>query len=377
MKIRGDEMYNHLCPRHLWQPYASHSNRAWHKLGEIGIAFLGEVEGAEDWVWFAMNVFFNVYPVWSDEDGGWHEGSSYWDELSVPVHLVGRRDARGDGHRRLQEALLLEGRLLRDVPDAAGQERRRLRRPCGGTDRQVQCPADEHSGRPGPESALAMVRRATRRPGRRPTATSASFAANCRRSRPRPPTICRRRASSKERDRPISTATSPTPTQGVQVVFKSSPFGTQSHGYESNNSFLLWAYGERLLIYSGYRDIYGSEHHTNWMWTTRSTNCITVNGKNQKKHTVQAQGRITAFLTTPQIDAVIGDASQVVRAAGRAIQARDPLRQARPRRHLRPPESERAVDLRVLAARRQQVRGARPGEHRHAKRRCRSATSPS
>jgi len=78
MKARGDEMYRHLYPRHLWQPYASHSNRAWHKLGEIGIAFLGEVEGAEDWVWFAANVFANVYPVWSDDDGGWHEGSSYW-----------------------------------------------------------------------------------------------------------------------------------------------------------------------------------------------------------------------------------------------------------------------------------------------------------
>ena len=78
MKIRGDEMYDHLCPRHLQQPYSSHSNRAWHFLGEVGIAFMGEVEGAEDWVWFAMNVFFNTYPVWSDDDGGWHEGSSYW-----------------------------------------------------------------------------------------------------------------------------------------------------------------------------------------------------------------------------------------------------------------------------------------------------------
>jgi len=70
MKIRGDEMYRHLYPRHLWRPYASHSNWAWHFLGEIGIAFAGEVEGAKDWVWFAANVFFNVYPVWSDDDGG-------------------------------------------------------------------------------------------------------------------------------------------------------------------------------------------------------------------------------------------------------------------------------------------------------------------
>ncbi|MHC4542557.1 MAG: DUF4962 domain-containing protein, partial [Planctomycetota bacterium] len=78
MKVRGEEMYRHLCPRHLWQPYGSHANRAWHFLGEVGIAFLGEVEGADDWVWFAMNVFVNTYPVWSDDDGGWHEGSSYW-----------------------------------------------------------------------------------------------------------------------------------------------------------------------------------------------------------------------------------------------------------------------------------------------------------
>jgi hypothetical protein len=78
MTARGREMYQHLCPRHLWRPYSSHCNRAWHKLGEVGIAFLGEIDEAEDWVWFSMNVFFNVYPVWSDSDGGWHEGVMYW-----------------------------------------------------------------------------------------------------------------------------------------------------------------------------------------------------------------------------------------------------------------------------------------------------------
>jgi len=25
-----------------------------------------------------MNVFYNTYPVWCDDDGGWHEGISYW-----------------------------------------------------------------------------------------------------------------------------------------------------------------------------------------------------------------------------------------------------------------------------------------------------------
>jgi hypothetical protein len=94
--------------------------------------------------------------------------------------------------------------------------------------------------------------------------------------------------------------------ESVQVVFKSSPFGTQSHGYEANNSFLLWAYGKRLLIRSGYRDSYGSDHHRKWMWSTRSVNNITVNGRSQGHRTARAQGEITAFKTTPAIDVVIG-----------------------------------------------------------------------
>ncbi|HPZ84478.1 MAG TPA: DUF4962 domain-containing protein, partial [Thermogutta sp.] len=78
MKIRGEEMYRTLCPRHFWQPYNSHANRAWHFLGEVGVTFHQEIPEADDWTWFAMNVFFNTYPVWCDDDGGWHEGSSYW-----------------------------------------------------------------------------------------------------------------------------------------------------------------------------------------------------------------------------------------------------------------------------------------------------------
>ena len=96
----------------------------------------------------------------------------------------------------------------------------------------------------------------------------------------------------------------------VQVAFKSSPFGLISHGYEANNSFLLFAYGERLLIRSGYRDIYGSKHHKNWMWSTRSVNNITVGGESQYTHSFRAQGRITTFETTPKVDIVVGETKE-------------------------------------------------------------------
>jgi hypothetical protein len=100
----------------------------------------------------------------------------------------------------------------------------------------------------------------------------------------------------------------------VQVVFKSSPFGTQSHGYEANNSFLLWAYGQRLLIRSGYRDSYGTEHHRRWMWSTRSVNNITVDGCGQLAHSASSQGNIAAFKTSPSIDIVTGEAGSAYRS---------------------------------------------------------------
>jgi hypothetical protein len=70
MRVRGTEIYNQLYPRHLWRPYGSHQNRKFHFLGEIAIAFIDEIPEARDWLEFTLNVFFNVYPVWSDDDGG-------------------------------------------------------------------------------------------------------------------------------------------------------------------------------------------------------------------------------------------------------------------------------------------------------------------
>jgi hypothetical protein len=45
------------------------------------------------------------------------------------------------------------------------------------------------------------------------------------------------------------------------------------------------------------------------MWSTRSVNNITVNGKGQGKRTAKARGEIIAFKTTPEVDVVIGEAA--------------------------------------------------------------------
>jgi hypothetical protein len=99
----------------------------------------------------------------------------------------------------------------------------------------------------------------------------------------------------------------------VQVIFKSSPMGTRSHGNASNNSFVLWAYGQRLLIRTGHYYMYGGPHHRDWVWSTRSLNNVTVDGQGQVKRSSASKGEILAFKTTPSIDVVVGEAGDAYR----------------------------------------------------------------
>lgn len=312
MRIRGEEMYRHLYPRHLWKPYSSHSNRAWHFLGELGIAMLDEVEGADDWVWFAANVFHNVYPVWSDPDGGWHEGFAYWNsylsrftwwadimdsalEIDAyqkpffsqmgyyPMYLLPPGKVGGGfGDLNAKQRSSDAGSLMNQIARQAGNG-------------HWQWYVDQVGGVDRVSNYVGFIRAALppvtpRSPEDLPT--SRLFAGT---------------------GQAMLNSSLLDANNSVQVLFKSSPFGTQSHGYEANNSFLLWAYGKRLLIRSGYRDIYGSDHHQNWMWSTRSVNNITVDGQGQLKHSPLAQGEIIDFQTTPHVDVVVGEAGGAYR----------------------------------------------------------------
>ena len=308
MKVRGDEMYQHLCPRHLWRPYGSHANRAWHFLGEVGIAFLGEVDGAEDWVWFATNVFFNVYPVWSDDDGGWHEGASYWSSYqnrftwwadvmreAMGINAFDKPFYSKAGYYAMY--LMPPGKVGGGLGDLTAKRTARSNVPLVSTfaaqaqNRHWQWYVEQLGGPDPADGYIGFIR------GGLPKVQSTP-----------PDDLPESRMFGGTGQAYLNTSLTDA-ANSVQVVFKSSPFGTQSHGYEANNSFLLWAYGKRLLIRSGYRDSYGSKHHKEWMWSTRSVNNITVNGNGQGKRTAKAQGKIVAFKTTPTMDIVIGEAA--------------------------------------------------------------------
>lgn len=309
MRERGRQAYHHLrTGPHIWRPYGSHSNRAWHFLGETAIAFYDDIAEAPEWLDYVMTVFYTAYPVWGDDDGGWHEGIAYWNSyLSLFMYWAAIMSSAFDINVFDKPFFRHAGdfALYAMPPGASAGAFGDLAQ--GATSNRVAplmlllangsrnpywkwyadtCQASPGNGYLGFLYAMQLAGLEGKPPEGLPTSR------------------CFRGTGLAVLNTNLLDG-----TDNIQVHFKSSPFGRQSHGYNSNNAFLLNINGQRAFIQSGNRDLHGSEHHRNWMWQTKSDNAILVNGEGQMPHTSTARGYISAFETSPAVDVVVGEAA--------------------------------------------------------------------
>lgn len=308
MRTRGQHAFDHLRNRRqLWNPYASHSNRAWHFLGELAIAFYGDIPEAPTWLDYATTIFYTAYPVWSDTDGGWHEGAAYWSSYlgrfmywaltmraMFDVDVFERPFFKKTGYFGMYIAP--PGAKTAGFGDQAGHMTSNgLASLVGTLAMGARNPywkwyAEQHGGAdPGGYVGFILAAHAGELEAAPPTDLPSSryFAG-------------------------VGIAALNTNLldgkDNLQLVFKSSPMGRVSHGYNANNAFILNLHGSPALVRSGRRDVHGSPHHRQWMWHSKSDNAILVNGEGQIKHSPMATGRIVAFDTTPEVDVVVGEA---------------------------------------------------------------------
>jgi hypothetical protein len=301
---------------HLNEPFGSHANRTWHKLGECAIAFLGEIPEAETWLDYAVNKFHACFPVWSDDDGGWHEGVSYWGGYMSKAAwwLQLSQSALGvDGLKKPFFSQIGDFPLYVAPPHSPNM---------GFADLSFRTP---------PTSWGGFMEYFIRAKGSQPDGAQAGhwrwwteqwnmrgeggilgflYHANLPplpESRPPvdlPPSKV---------FRGIGVASLHTTLldsrDDVHFLFKSSPFGTQSHGHNPHNSFQLNAYGEELLATCVFRDLHGSKFHYGWTHSTVAHNAVLVNGQGQIKHTPAPHGRIADYELTPEWDYLAGDAT--------------------------------------------------------------------
>jgi hypothetical protein len=314
MRVRKEQMYRHLAQgrQHIWRPYSSHANRAWHWLGEVATAFLGEVDGADDAAWFALNVFFCSYPVWNDDRGGWHEGLAYWNSYvgRVMSWLMTMRTSYGiDGFqkpffRRAGDFALYvapPGETMGGFGDLTlGYDAQRTRPLMTHLARMAGNPywqwyVEEAGGSRSAGGYLGFLQGALPAVEAQPprdVASSVLFSGVG-------VAVLHNDLVDRAKD--------------VQLMLKSSPMGTQSHGYEAQNTFLLSVAGDPIFLRSGRRDLYGSPHHKRWMWETKSVNSVLVNGRGQETRSSRRLGEITRFSTSPTFDFVVGEAAPAYR----------------------------------------------------------------
>lgn len=71
------------------------------------------------------------------------------------------------------------------------------------------------------------------------------------------------------------------PDSHLQLILKSSPYGSISHSHGDQNAFVMSGFGEDLAIQSGYYVAFNSSMHQGWRRQTRSKNAILINGEGQ------------------------------------------------------------------------------------------------
>ena len=98
--------------------------------------------------------------------------------------------------------------------------------------------------------------------------------------------------------------------KNIMLNFKSNDFGSYGHSHADQNSFILEAFGEPLLIDSGYYPWYASPHDMAWTRLTVAHNAVLINKKGQGVFNKAAKGSIEKFVTGKDFDYVVGEATQ-------------------------------------------------------------------
>lgn len=301
-------------PGHLNSPYSSHANRAWHKLAECALAFYGEIPQATDWLDYAVNKFYAAYPVWADDDGGWHEGASYSEGYMVKIIwwlAVAKSALNIDGFKKPYFAQVGDFLMYMAPPGSPNQ---------GMGDLSFHAPSRGAGGyleffcraMSGPEQHGQYWNwwrkqwRMSDQEGILGLIASLNMPAV---PEPKTPTTLPQSKVFHGIGQASLHANLLSAADDVHFHFKSSPMGSQSHGHNPQNSFQLTAYGETLLPACTYRDYHGSPFHYKWVHSSFAQNAVLVDGQGQVMHSPAPLGKIVDEKLTPAVDYVVGDAT--------------------------------------------------------------------
>ncbi|MFC3800422.1 DUF4962 domain-containing protein [Cohnella sp. GCM10012308] len=290
------------------RPYNSHGWSAFGYLGIIATAMLGEYSDGRAEQWYAKIVpaYINILPPWGGEDGGWAQGTGYWqwsstiaqefeDVLlaSTGLNLYEKGYSRNAGRYPLYV-------FPHGIPKGVL-----------GDDSQY-LPSDTSVtiyNRLSQLSGDGRLKWAAEAIGTGPSLTlNNNYFYGDDNLSSRPP-VDLPKARWFEDVGVVAMHSELYDPDRVSMYFRSSPFGSYNHSYADQNGFVINAFGESLAIEAGHYDDYNSAHREQYTRQTLAANAITYDGGvGQKANDIEADGKVKSFVTTPEFDAVSADA---------------------------------------------------------------------
>lgn len=311
----GNSMHARLQRRDFLNYSAfSHDGRLPGYLVEFSIA-LAEEPVAEQWMDYAMRTLLTVFPHWAGSDGGWAEGVNYYlsynDRFVTPLHSL----YAATGYDLWQKPYFRSMRYFPmyclapngEVMPFGDNEHSRAASRAGETRSILQY------------HALRYRDPVTRWWINQEPMASAPFGRTGPLLRIILPDDLEPQSP---KDLPLDRAfygigwaalhTDLThPDRDLMVLFKSSPYGSVSHGHAEQNSFVIMKGGKALAIPGGARyPQHGSPFHTEYTQQTLAHNCLLINGQGQANQDNRFGGRLTAFTSLPHIAHVAGEAAE-------------------------------------------------------------------
>lgn len=289
---RARDAYKHLHKATFpfeQYPYNSHNGRLWHFLGEVAMALAGETPEADEWLEYALTIYYGWYPIWGGTDGAWAEGLHYfvsYHEFVLPwlwqmKKVLGIPAATKPFHHRCAKYLLAV------APPSS---------PLSGF-------GDFSENPPSPrrawvaaglayltsdELALWLAQQIGLQPNRM-TPIQFLIATSLPSTQPKPK-FSQRLFAFPATGLVAYHSVLQSPRDDIQWMLRASPLGNLSHSHCDQLGIVIGAFGDPLFVNTGFRDYYDSPFCREWYWHTRSHNALLIGGQGQvRAQTAKAQ----------------------------------------------------------------------------------------
>lgn len=296
-------------------PKAMYDSHGWTASGFIGIialALYGDVPEADGWLRRVLSFYPTFLPPWSYEDGGWCQGTGYWQfssstnkdiiELLALAKIIDLNQTAWSKNEYLWQLYAYPPNSYGSFGDSSNKTKSVMEYSGNIAGRQLAFDPENgilkwlYNQWGGSESVKGMIGYYV-----------AKMVEDVKAEAPVALPLAR---EFWDIGWTVMSDDLVDPNR-VQCTFKSSYYGSINHSHADQNSFVIQAYGEKLAINSGYYDSYHSKHDSGFTRKTGAHNSVTIaDSKGQKDDSFTAKGKLTGFLTQTDFDLSAGDATQ-------------------------------------------------------------------